>query len=171
MDIANLWRSKRADAPHAGAYLGPEHSGPESDHTNTAISVTQQCCVSLPWGNQIPLVHVTITSKRPGVAGQVKVYVNLNSTDGTYQGDTRLVGEGQFTATSSEVDVSFVILPSGFPVLGAGSNTVWADAAPTSYTLTYAEIACNPWVWWQGIAHSLFHLRSAFIFRTARGNR
>jgi hypothetical protein len=81
----------------------------------------------------------------PKTPRQQCAYHVISSVDGTYQGDTRLVGEGQFTGANSEVDVSFVVLPSGFPVLGAGSDAVWADGAPTSYTLTYAQIACNAW--------------------------
>ena len=58
-----------------------------------------------------------------------------------------LVGQGQFTETVSEVRVRFVLLPSGFSVLGVGAAADFADGVHGA-TLTYRQIACNPWVWW-----------------------
>src|SRR5262249_51787301 len=124
MDIARTWHSMRADptaAPHAGAQL--EVAGEE-----ITISVAQECQVALPSGNR----HRT----------------NLNSPDGSYQGPTTAVGQGQFTSTSSQVHASFAVLPSGWPVLGVGAEATWADVTPHSVTLTYVQLACDPWVWW-----------------------
>jgi hypothetical protein len=164
MDIAGMWRNMRADAPHAGAHQ-------ETAGGRTTISVTQECQVALPWANRVPKVSVTITSNRPGMAAQVTIGANLNSPNGSYQGPTTTVGQGQFTATSSDVHVGFVVLPSGWPVLGVGSVAVWADGEPNSYTLTYVQIECNPWVWWRWLIQSAFHLRSAFALRIWTGNR
>ena len=75
---------------------------------------------------------MTITSNRPGVDAQVTIAANLNSPDGSYQGPTTAVGQGQFTSTSSQVHASFVVLPSGWPVLGVGAETTWADGTPHS---------------------------------------
>ena len=143
MDIVAVWRSKRAnpaDAPRAGVQLALAGE--------TTLTLTQECQVALPAGNKIPEVRVTVTSNRPGVAAQIRVFANVNSPDGNYQGPTRLVGTGQFTATSSQVEIGFIVQPSGFPVLGVGSEAIWADGEPHSLTLGYWQIACNPWVWW-----------------------
>ena len=67
--------------------------------------------------------------------------------DGSYQGPTTKVGQGQFTATDSVVQARFILLPSGFPVLGVGAFADWADGTQSG-ALTYEHIACNPWVWW-----------------------
>lgn len=145
MDIAGMWRSMRtdpADTPHAGAHL-------ETAEPGITISVTQECQIALPpRSNLIPAVSVTVTSKRPGVAAQVIIAANFNSPDGSYQGPTTTVGQGQFTAASSDVQARFILLPSGFPVLGVGAVADWADGAH-SVTLTYEQIACDPWVWWR----------------------
>lgn len=45
---------------------------------------------------------MTVISGRPGVGAQVLPGANLNSPDGSYQGPTRTVGQGQFTASLSE---------------------------------------------------------------------
>jgi hypothetical protein len=161
IDIADIWRGRRADAPRVGAHL---------DSAGTTISVTQECQVALPMGDRFPEVSVTITSNRPGVAAQVSVYANLNCRDFNYQGPTTKVGEGQFTATSSEVHVGFILLPSGLSVLGAGSVAVWADGAENSLNLRYDEIACNPLVWWRWLSQSASHLGNS-IALGIRGNR
>jgi hypothetical protein len=144
MDIARLWQSLRpnpSDAPQAGVLLPAAGS-------EISISVTQECLIALPpRRSRIPLVSVTVTSNRVGVAGQVTIGANFNSQDGSYQGPTTTVGQGQFTATSSEVHVRFVLLPSGFPVVGVGAVVDYADGAHGG-ALTYQKIACNPWVWW-----------------------
>jgi hypothetical protein len=158
MDIARTWHSMRADpaaAPHAGANL--ETAGEE-----ITISVVQECQVALPSGNLVPEVSVTIASNRPGVDAQVTIAANLNSPDGSYQGPTTTVGQGQFTSTSSQVHASFVVLPSGWPVLGVGAEATWADGAPHSVTLTYVQLACDPWVWWRWLVPVLKVLRRPF---------
>ena len=143
MDVAALWRSLRTDpakAPHIGAHQAT--AGEE-----ITINIAQTCRVALPpRRNLIPEVSVTITSNRPGVAAQVTIGANLNSPDGSYQGPTTTVGQGQFTATVSEVRTGFVILPSGWPVLGVGAEAIWADGSPHSVTLAYVQIACDPMV-------------------------
>jgi hypothetical protein len=143
--IAALWRSLRTDpakTPHIGAHQATPGEG-------ITINVAQTCQIALPpRRNLIPEVSVTITSNRPGVAAQVTIGANLNSPDGSYQGPTTTVGQGQFMATVSEVRTGFVILPSGWPVLGVGAEAIWADGSPHSVTLTYVQIACDPWVWW-----------------------
>jgi hypothetical protein len=48
-----------------------------------------------------------VASNRPGVAAQVSVAANLNSPDGSYQGPTTVVGQGQFSATTSSVLANF----------------------------------------------------------------
>jgi hypothetical protein len=73
---------------------------------------------------------------------------NLNSPDGSYQGPTTIVGQGQFTATNSDVHASFVALPSGWPVLGVGAEAAWEYGVPHSVALTYVQLAYDPWVWW-----------------------
>ena len=107
----------------------------------------QDCRIALPTGNRIPAVSVMVASNRPGVAAQVSVAANLNSPDGSYQGPTTVVGQGEFTATTSSVLANFVVLPSGWPVLGA--EVIWADGAPNSLTLNYVQLECDPWVWWR----------------------
>jgi hypothetical protein len=108
MDIAGMWRSMRADpadAPRPGAHQ--ETAGP-----GITISVTQQCQVALPLAGLTPdEVTVTVTSHRPGVAAQVSIAANFNSPDGSYQGPTTTVGQGQFTARRSHVHAGFVVLP------------------------------------------------------------
>jgi hypothetical protein len=146
MDIADAWRTLRtnpADAPRAGAHL-------ETAGQGITTTITQECVVALPRASYSPdLVTITVTSLRPGVAGHVTVGANLNSPDGSYQGPTTTVGHGEFTATSSQVVVHFVVLPwTGFPVLGFDAQVDWADGAPQSITLDYVLLECNPWVWW-----------------------
>jgi hypothetical protein len=145
MDVADVWRSLRtnpADVPHAGVQL-------QTAGSEITISVTQECLVALPPRlTMTPVVNVTITSQRPGVAGQVTIGANFNSLDGSYQGPTTNVGQGQFTDTISQVHARFVLLPSGFPVVGVGAFADYADGVHSA-TLTYQQIACNPWVWWQ----------------------
>src|SRR5437763_16771700 len=118
-------RAAPADAPRPGAHQ--ETAGP-----GITISVAQQCQVALPLAGLTPgEVTVTVTSHRPGVAAQVTIGANLNSPDGSYQGPTTTVGTGQFTATSSQVQAGFVVLPAaGWPVLGAGAEATWPDGAP-----------------------------------------
>ncbi|MFZ1896331.1 MAG: hypothetical protein WAU59_20010, partial [Rhodoplanes sp.] len=112
-------RADPADAPHAGARL---------ETAGITISVTQECQIALPpQNNRIPAVSVTVTSQRPGMAAQVIIAANFNSVDGSYQGPTTKVGQGQFTATDSLVQARFIVLPSGFPVLGVGAFADWAD--------------------------------------------
>jgi hypothetical protein len=140
-----MWRNMRADpaaAPHVGAHL-------ETAEPGITISVTQECQIALPpRTNLIPAVSVAVISQRPGMAAQVTIAANFNSTDGSYQGPTTTVGQGQFTASSSQVQARFILLPSGFPVLGVGAVADWSDGAHSA-TLTYEQIACDPWVWWQ----------------------
>lgn len=140
IDIAGMWRSMRAypaAVPHAGAHL-------ETAEPGITITVTQECQIALPpRSNLIPAVSVTVTSQRPGMAGQVTIAANFNTPDGSYQGPTTAVGQGQFTATNSLVQARFILLPSGFPVLGVGAVADWADGAHSA-TLTYEQIACDP---------------------------
>ena len=145
IDIASLWRSVRTnptDTPHAGVHLQAAGSG-------ITISVAQECLIALPPRlNRIPEVSVTVTSQRPGVAAQVSIAANFNTPDGSYQGPTTAVGHGQFTDTSSQVHARFILLPSGFPVLGVGAVADYADGVH-GVALTYEQIACDPWVWWR----------------------
>jgi hypothetical protein len=145
MDVASMWRSLRtrpADVPHAGVHL-------QTAGSEITISVAQECLIALPSRpTMTPVVSVTITSLRPGVAGQVTIGANFNSVDGSYQGPTTNVGQGQFTDTISQVHARFVLLPSGFPVIGVGASADYADGVHGA-TLTYQQIACNPWVWWR----------------------
>ena len=113
------------------------------------MTVTQECQVALQSANRVPEVTVTITSNRPGVAAQVTILANLNTEDFSYQGPTTVVGQGQFTATTSTVSTGFVVLPTVFPALGVGAQALWADGAPQSLTLNYYQLACDPWVWWR----------------------
>jgi len=147
MDIAATWRRRRTDPaqpPTPGTYQAAAGEG-------ITITVAQQCQVAVPpVPNLSPdEVTVTVTSQRPGVAAQVTVGANVNSPDGGYQGPTTTVGHGGFTATSGQVEVGFVVLPSGWPVLGVGAEAVWDDGAEHSVALTYVELACDPWVWWR----------------------
>jgi hypothetical protein len=158
MDIAGIWRSMRsgpAEVPAPGAHL--EAAGP-----GITITVTQQCQVALPLsGSRADEVTVTVTSQRPGVAAQVTIGANLNSPDGSYQGPTTTVGQGQFTATDSEVQAGFVVLPAaGWPVLGVGADATWADGATQSFALTYVELQCDPLVWWRWVIRVLAVLTS-----------
>jgi hypothetical protein len=100
----------------------------------------------------------------------VSVAANLNSPDGSYQGPTTVVGQGQFTATASSVLVNFVVLPSGWPVLGVGAEAIWADDAPNSFTLNYVQLECDPWVWWRWLIPVLNTL-GQFSARTASPSR
>ena len=144
MDIPSFWRSQRASAgpPQAGAHVMTAEAG-------ITINVMQDCRIALPTGNRFPAVSVMVASNRPGVAAQVSVAANLNSPDGSYQGPTTVVGQGQFTATASSVLANFIVLPSGWPVLGVGAEAIWADGAPNSLGLTYVQLECDPWVWWR----------------------
>jgi hypothetical protein len=168
MDIAGIWRSMRADpadVPRPGAHQ-------ESAGVEITIAVAQQCQVALPLSSlssPVGEVTVTVTSHRPGVAGQVSIGANLNSSDGSYQGPTTTVGQGQFTATSSDVQAGFVVLrTAGWPVLGVGAEATWADGAPTSFALTYEQLACDPLVWWQWLIRILAVLTRTFAATTSR---
>jgi hypothetical protein len=140
-----VWRrlsATPAEAPRAGAHQQTAAAG------ITISGVTQQCQTALPAPNLIAdEVTVTVTSGRPGVAAQVTVGANFNSPDGSYQGPTTTVGQGQFTATNSEVTVSFVVLPSSWPLLGVGAEAVWEDGTQPGLALTYVALACQ-WKWW-----------------------
>jgi len=147
MDIAGMWRSMpagHAEVPRPGAH---QETG------GITISVTQQCQVALPLSGFIAdEITVTVTSHRPGAAAQVSIGANFNSPDGSYQGPTTAVGQGQFTATSSHVDAGFVVLPGAEgTVLGVGAEASWADGEPPSVALTYELLVeCNtrvPWRW------------------------
>ena len=166
MDIADMWRSMRSgpEAPRAGAHL-------EAAGQGIAITVTQQCQVALPLSNSTAdEVTVTVTSQRPGVAAQVSVGANLNSPDGSYQGPTTTVGQGQFTATDSEVTAGFVVLPAaGWPVLGVGAEATWADGTTQSFALTYVELQCDPLVWWRWVIRVLAFLTSPFSATSGTG--
>lgn len=121
------------------------------------ISVTQQCQPALPLQKfTADEVTVTITSDRPGVPAHVVTAVNFNSPDGSYQGPTTTVGVGQFTATSSQVESSFVVLPAaGWPVLGVGAVATWDDGTPDGVALTYQLLACDPLIWWRWLIRIL----------------
>jgi hypothetical protein len=164
MDIAGMWRGMRADPadiPRPGAHQ-------EAPAGGITINVTQQCQVALPLAGFAPNeVTVTITSHRPGVAAQVSIGANLNSPDGSYQGPTTTVGHGQFTATRSRVRAGFVVLPSGWPVLGVGAEAVWEDGAPQSGALSYWQLECDPWVWWRWLVPVLDILTRPFAPRTS----
>jgi hypothetical protein len=161
MDIAGMWRSMRADpaeAPHAGVHQQVAGEG-------ITIAVTQQCQTTLPLaGFTADEVTVTVTSHRPGVAAQVSIGANLNSSDGSYQGPTTTVGHGQFTAAArSRVRAGFAVLPSGWPVLGVGAEAIWEDGAPHSIALAYEQLACDPWVWWRWPVRILDLLTRPFL--------
>jgi hypothetical protein len=133
------------------------------------ISVTQQCQTALPLQRfTADEVIVTVSSHRPGVAAQVLIAANFNSPDGSYQGPTTVVGQGQFTATGSEVDARFVVLPAaGWPVLGVGAVATWEDGAPESAGLTYEQLACDPLIWWQWLIRLLAVAARPFASRTS----
>lgn len=163
MDIAGLWRRMRADPadfPHPGAHQ-------EAAGAGITIDIAQQCQVALPLAALVgDEVTATVTSHRPGVAAQVTVGANLNSPDGSYQGPTTTVGHGQFTTTKPHVHVSFVVMPSGWPVLGVGAEAIWEDGAPNSLALTYVELECT-WVWWwRWLIRALDILTRPFATRT-----
>ncbi len=155
MDIAGIWRNMRRnpnEAPRVGAHL-------EAAGDRISMNVSQECQVALPSANRVPEVSVTITSNRPGVAAQVTIAANLNSPDGSYQGPTKIVGQGQFTTNNSSVRTGFVVLPSGFSVVGVGAEALWADGAPHSLTLAYYQLECDPWVWWRWLIPLVDRLR------------
>jgi hypothetical protein len=159
-----MWRSMRSgsdEVPRPGAHL-------EAAGQGITITVTQQCQVALPLSDsRADEVTVTVTSQRPGVAAQVSVGANLNSPDGSYQGPTTTVGQGQFTATDSEVQAGFVVLPAaGWPVLGVGADATWADGSTQSFALTYVELQCDPLVWWRWVIRVLAVLTSPFLDRS-----
>ena len=167
MDIAGMWRSMRSDpaeVPRPGAHL-------EAAGQGITITVTQQCQRTVPLSTfRADEVTVTVTSQRPGSAAQVSVGANLNSPDGSYQGPTTTVGQGQFTATDSEVQVGFVVLPAaGWPVLGVGADATWADGTTRSFALTYVELQCDPLVWWRWVIRVLAFVTSPFSTRTGTG--
>jgi len=143
LDIAGIWRDLRAgpaDIPRPGSQAAPGEG--------ITITVAQQCQFALPPAQFVAdVVTVTVTSGRPGMAAEVKIYANLNSVDGSYQGPTSLVGQGQFTATGTQVQAGFVVLPSTWPVLGVGAQAVWQDGSPDSLALSYVGIVCR-WAWW-----------------------
>ncbi len=145
MDIAGMWRDMHPDTaemPRPGIHQ-------EAPADGITITVAQQCQVALPVPSlKADEVTVTVTSHRPGVAAQVTVGANLNSADGSYQGPTTTVGQGQFTATDSQVRVGFVVLPTDpWPVLGVGAEATWADGTAQSIDLTYVQIECEHLVW------------------------
>jgi hypothetical protein len=82
-------------------------------------------------------------AEREGVAAQVSIGANFNSPDGSYQGPTTPVGQGQFIATSSHVHAGFVVLPSGWPVLGVGAEATWEDGAPPSFARTLSVLCSS----------------------------
>jgi hypothetical protein len=147
VDLASMWRGLRAEPAEMPA-PGVHRAAAAGDLT---IDVTQECLSSLPRmpGLKHNVCTVTVTSHRPGVAGQVTIGANFNSPDGSYQGPTTTVGQGEFTATTATVQARFVLLPAGWPVLGVGAEATWADNAPQSGALSYWQIACDPLVWWQ----------------------
>ena len=163
MDIAGLWRSLRAnpgEAPGPGAEQLPTP-------TPLTLTVTQQCQLALPVQFFKPdEVTVTVKSTRPGKPAEVTIAANFNSADGSYQGPTTTVGQGQFTATSSEVTARFVVMPAtGWPVLGVGAVAKWQDGAPDGVALTYQELACDPFVWWGWLIRVLAVLTRPFSAR------
>jgi hypothetical protein len=127
MNVADMWRTMRRDPaarPHVGTHVATAEEG-------ISMTVTQNCQVALPSANRVP--EVTITSNRPGVAAQVSILANLNTPDGSYQGPTKVVGQGQFTATTSTVVAGFVVLPSGLPALGVGAEATWGARRKASH--------------------------------------
>ncbi|MEW9838684.1 hypothetical protein [Mesorhizobium marinum] len=148
MDVASVWRTLRtnpAEVPQPGVLV-------QSAGFEITINAVQECVVALPpRATMTPVVDVIVISQHPGIAGTVSIGANFNSPDGSYQGPTTIVGQGQFTETISEVRARFVLLPSGFPVVGIGAVADYADGVH-SVTLTYQQIACNPWVWWRWLS-------------------
>ena len=144
MDVASMWRSLRTNPADASAAPASTSVGRVGNHHRRRTGVP---LALPPRQSLIPEVSVTVTSQRPGVAAQVTIAANFNSANGSYQGPTTIVGQGQFTDTGSQVHARFVLLPSGFPVLGVGAVADYADGVHGA-ALTYREIACNPWVWW-----------------------
>jgi|SRR5215472_14863086 len=166
MDIADMWRRLRAgpaDAPRPGVHQATAGPG-------ITIDVTQQCQVALPVSSFSPdEVTVTVTSHRPGVAAQVSIGANLNSPSGSYQGPTATVGQGQFTAASSQVHAGFVVLPAaGWTVVGVGAEATWADGTAQSSALTYVVLECDPLVWWQWLIRILAVVTRPFSAITSR---
>lgn len=140
-----MWRNTHldnAEIPRPGIHQ-------EAPADGIMLTVTQQCQVALPVPSlKADEVTVTVTSQRPGMAAQVTVGANLNSMDGNYQGPTTTVGQGQFTATGSQVRVGFVVLPTDpWPVLGVGAEATWEDGTAQSIALTYVQIECDHLVW------------------------
>jgi hypothetical protein len=165
MDIAGMWRSMRTD-PTEVPRPGAQHTA----EPGITISVGQQCQVALPLAKyRADEVSVTVTSHRHGAAGHVTIGANLNSSDGSYQGPTTTVGQGQFTATSSHVDAGFVVLPAaGWPVLGVGAVATWADGTADSAALTYVQLQCDPLVWWQWLIRLLAELARPLAPKSGR---
>jgi len=166
MDIAGMWQRLRAgpaDTLRPGAHQATAGPG-------ITIDITQQCQVALPVSAFSPdEITVTVTSHRPGAAAQVTIGANLNSPDGSYQGPTTTVGTGQFTATSSQVQAGFVVLPAaGWPILGVGAEATWEDGAPERFALNYWRLECDPLVWWQWLIRILAIVTRPFPARTSR---
>lgn len=167
MDIADLWRRMRtdpADVPRPGVSR-------QTDPAGISISFTQFCDAPLPlhrW-DLVDNVNVTVTSDRSGQPGQVLIAANLNSQDLSYQGPTWIVGEGQFTATVSQVRASFSLLPVQLPVLGVGAQATWQDGTPDSAALTYQEIGCHPPLWWQWLIRIIALTSRSFENKASRG--
>jgi hypothetical protein len=160
-----MWRNMRSsptETPRAGARQETPGAG------GISISVAQECQTALPLQKfSADEVTVTVTSQRPGVTAQVVVGANLNSPDGSYQGPTTTVGEGQFTATGSNVEGRFVVLPSaGWPVLGVGAVATWEDGAPQGAALTYELLVCDPLIWWKWLIRLIAGLARPFGPRT-----
>jgi hypothetical protein len=161
-----MWRSMRVapdEAPRPGAHQ-------ETAGVGITISVTQECQTALPLQRfSADEVSVTVTSERPGVAAQVLIAANFNSPDGSYQGPTTMVGQGQFTATDSQVEARFVVLPAaGWPVLGVGAVATWEDGAPEGAALTYELLLCDPLIWWQWLIRLLVIVARPFRPRSSR---
>ena len=95
----------------------------------------------------IPEVSVTVTSQRPGVAGQVTIASNFNTPDGSYQVIRQRSAKSSSRIRAHKSISAFILLPSGFSVLGVGAVADYADGVHSG-ALIYEQIACNPWVWW-----------------------
>jgi hypothetical protein len=161
MEIPEVWRRAQT---RRGDTARPRHSEPQPMAADclAITDVVQQCRRIIPILHLDLLVDgvaVTVTSGRPGVGGQVSVAVNLNSLDGGYQGPLLMERQGQFTATTSQVQATFTILPDQWPVLGVFARADWDDGAETCYALTYKDIACGwPW-WWRLLTRLIRSLR------------
>jgi hypothetical protein len=156
-----MWRTLRVD-PAAVPAPGFRQ---ESAGAGIDISVTQQCQLVLPpTALSADEVTVTVTSGRAGATGKVSVGANFNSTDGSYQGPTHPVGSGQFTASNPVVQVRFVVLDPGFPILGVGAQAEWDDGTPVSYALTYAQLHCRLPIWWRWLIRAI-----TFLIEAIRG--